>query len=218
MLNDLLHRLRAVAQHVSVERIRFYFLLLGIILVAFTVAFHELYPVLEGKPITWTGSVLFVVETLSTTGYGDLLPFSNNMTSLLATLMMGTGVVLFFMAVPVLLTPFIARVIRTSPPRRTGRAFAEHTVIVGYDDTVRSILESLRVGDVRWSSWWRTRPRPCEHTRDTGGTRTSSGAIPAPPRPRQRPRSGRPGTWSWSGASRRSRTRSWPSGTAPRPR
>ena len=61
---------------------------------------------------------------------------------------MATGVVLFFMAVPVLLTPFIARLIRATPPRRASRALEDHVVIIGYDDTVRSIVESLQVGDV----------------------------------------------------------------------
>ena len=148
MLNGLLHRLRSFVQFVSVERIRFYLLLLVATVAGFTVAFHELYPALEGRPISWTGALFFVVETLSTTGFGDLLPFTNELTSLFATLMMTTGVVMFFMAVPVLLTPFIARVIRDTPPRRTSRALEDHVVIVGYDDTARSIVDSLRIGDV----------------------------------------------------------------------
>ncbi len=114
----------------------------------FTVAFHEIYPVLEGKPISWTGALFFVVETLSTIGFGDLLPFTNELTNLFSIVVMAAGVVLFFMAVPVLLTPFIARVIRDTPPRRTSRALEDHVVIVGYDDTARSIVESLRIGDV----------------------------------------------------------------------
>jgi voltage-gated potassium channel len=148
MLNGALHRLRSFAQFVSVERIRFYLLFLTATVAVFTVAFHELYPVLEGKPISWTGALFFVVETLSTTGFGDLLPFTNELTELFSVVLMAVGVVLFFMAVPVLLTPFIARVIRDTPPRRASRALEDHVVIIGYDDTARSILESLQVGDV----------------------------------------------------------------------
>ena len=148
MLNGLLHRLRSFATFVSVERIRFYLLLLVATVAGFTVAFHEFYPVLEGKPISWTGALFFVVETLSTTGFGDLLPFTNELTNLFSIVVMAAGVVLFFMAVPVLLTPFIARVIRDTPPRRTSRALEDHVVIVGYDDTARSIVDSLRIGDM----------------------------------------------------------------------
>lgn len=148
MLNELLHRFRSFAELVSVERVRVYLLVLAGIVGVYTVLFHQYYPVLEGRPISWIGSLLFVVETLSTTGYGDLVPFANELTSLFAVLMMTTGVMMFFMAVPVLLTPFIARVIRSTPPRRTSRPLENHVVIVGYDDTARSIIESLRIGDV----------------------------------------------------------------------
>lgn len=148
MLSGLLLRLRSLASRISVERVRAYLVAVVAIVVLYTVLFHQYYPVLEGKAISWTESVFFVMETLSTTGYGDLLPFSNDWTTLFAILMMTTGVVLFFMAVPVLLTPFIARLIRATPPRRLPRALEEHVVIIGYDDTARSIVESLQVGDV----------------------------------------------------------------------
>ena len=131
--------------------------------------------------------------------------------------MMATGVVLFFMAVPVLLTPFISRMIRDTPPRRTSRALEDHVVIIGYDDTVRSILESLRVGDVPVVVVEEDEATAMQaYTRYRGDAHVS-GATRASPRPRPRPRSPRPGTWSWSGASRRPRTRSSPSGTGPRP-
>lgn len=148
MLNGFLQRLRSFAQFVSVERIRFYLLLLVATVGGFTVAFHEFYPVLEGRPISWTGALFFVVETLSTTGFGDLLPFTNELTLLFSIVVMAAGVVFFFMAVPVLLTPFITRVIRDTPPRRASRAFEDHVVIVGYDDTARSIVDNLRIGDL----------------------------------------------------------------------
>jgi voltage-gated potassium channel len=148
MLNRVLRRLRSFAELVSVERIRFYLLFLAATVAVFTVAFHEFYPVLEGKPISWGGALFFIVETLSTTGFGDLLPFSSELTLLFSIIVMAAGVVLFFVAVPVLLTPFLTQVLRGTPPRRTARPLEEHVVIFGYDELVRSILESLRVGDV----------------------------------------------------------------------
>lgn len=55
-----------------------------------------------------------MVETLSTTGFGDHLPFTNELTDLFSIVVMAAGVVL--------LTQFIARVIRDTPPRRTSRS------------------------------------------------------------------------------------------------
>ncbi len=111
-------------------------------------SFTRSYPVLEGRPISWTESLLFVMETLTTVGYGELLPFESEWMSFLSILMMTTGIVMFFMAVPLLLTPLLSRMLHSTPPRRTSRALEDHVVIFGYDDTVRSILESLRIGDV----------------------------------------------------------------------
>lgn len=148
MLSSVLRRLRSFAELVSVERVKVYLLVFAAIVAVYTVLFHQYYPVLEGRPISWPGALLFVMETLTTVGYGDLLPFSNELTSLFSVLMMTTGIVMFFMAVPLLLTPLLSRMIRDTPPRRTSRALEDHVVIIGYDDTARSILESLQVGDV----------------------------------------------------------------------
>lgn len=148
MLSDLVDGFRGLGRFVSARRVGLYLLLLAVIVAGFTVLFHAAYPVLEGRPISWIASLLFVVETLSTTGYGDLLPFSNDLTALFATVVMTTGVLLFFMAVPVLLTPYIARVIRSTPPRTVSRHLADHAVCIGYDDTVRALIESLLVGNV----------------------------------------------------------------------
>jgi Trk K+ transport system NAD-binding subunit len=148
MLNQALRRLRSMAGQLSVERVRVYLLALVAIVAVYTVVFHQYYPVLEGRPISWTESLLFVMETLTTVGYGELLPFESEWMSFLSILMMTTGIVMFFMAVPLLLTPLLSRMLHGSPPRRTTRALEDHVVIFGYDDTVRSILESLRIGDV----------------------------------------------------------------------
>jgi voltage-gated potassium channel len=148
MLNQVLRRLRSIAGQISVERVRVYLLALVAIVAVYTVLFHQYYPVLEGKPISWTTSLLFVMETLTTVGYGELLPFESEWMSFFSILMMTTGIVLFFMAVPLLLTPLLSRMLHGTPPRRTTRALEDHVVIFGYDDTVRSILESLRIGDV----------------------------------------------------------------------
>ncbi len=148
MLNEVLRRLRSVAELISVERVRVYLLSVVAIVAAYTILFQTYYPILEGKPISWPEALLFVMQTVTTVGYGELLPFRDEWTSFFSILMMTTGIVMFFIAVPVLLTPFLSEMLHGTPPRRTARALEEHVVIIGYDDTVRSILESLRIGDV----------------------------------------------------------------------
>src|SRR5512136_719162 len=43
-------------------------------IIAFTSIFHYAYPILEDKPVSWPNALLFVLETVTTVGYGDLLP------------------------------------------------------------------------------------------------------------------------------------------------
>ncbi|MGB8308653.1 MAG: hypothetical protein WCE65_02330, partial [Methanoregula sp.] len=53
----------------SVEmRILIYFVLFALLITIFTVIFHGLYPDFEGKTVDWAQSVLFVIQTITTTG------------------------------------------------------------------------------------------------------------------------------------------------------
>ena len=147
MLREFVRWLRSFAQLISTQRVKVYLLLFAAIVTVYTVLFHHFYPILEGKPTTWTESLLFVMQTLTTVGYGELLPFENELTSLFSIVMMTTGVVMIFMVVPLILTPYLYRFVRDTPPRRTARALEDHIVIIGFDETVQSLIESLQIAD-----------------------------------------------------------------------
>jgi Trk K+ transport system NAD-binding subunit len=148
MLKEVLRWFRSLSQVVSIQRVKIYLVLFVAIVIVYTVLFHQFYPLLENEEISWIDALLFVIETLTTTGYGEFLPFENELTSLFTVVMMATGVVMIFMVVPLILTPFLYRLVRDTPPRRTSRALEGHVVIIGFDDMVRSLLESLQVGDL----------------------------------------------------------------------
>jgi Trk K+ transport system NAD-binding subunit len=105
------------------------------------------YPALENKPILWTEALLFVVESMTTVGYGWLLPFSNDITRLLAIQIMLSGVIMIFIVVPLLLAPFLTTLLAFTPPRKTPHRLTGHTVVIGYDELTRSVIESLTVSD-----------------------------------------------------------------------
>jgi|GEM_PF-5682727 len=92
-----------------------YFLIFGAQIALYTLLFHYAYPLLEGKPITWPASLLFVLETITTVGYGDLLPFTNQYTVLIVILMMVSGIIQIFMVIPLLLIPTIGSHLQPSP-------------------------------------------------------------------------------------------------------
>ena len=128
-------------------KIALYFLLFFLQMLAYTVLFYQLYPVLEKKPISWQTSLLFVVETITTTGYGELLPFQNQYTVILAIIMMLTGIALIFMIVPLLIAPYLSDLLRSTPPQRTPHELRNHIVIIGYGELTHALVESLMIGD-----------------------------------------------------------------------
>jgi voltage-gated potassium channel len=126
-------------------KITSYFLLFSAQIVAYTALFHYAYPVLENKTITWPESLFFVVETVTTVGYGDLLPFQNDVTLYITIVMMITGIILIFMIIPLLLVPILSSIFQSSPPRRPPHELRGHVIIVGYGELTRSLVESLSI-------------------------------------------------------------------------
>lgn len=129
-------------------KISLFFFLFTIQIIAFTSIFHFAYPVLEGKPISWPNSLLFILETVTTVGYGDLLPFSNELTILFAIIVMITGILLIFMIIPLLLVPYLSTIFLSAPPRKLPHALYNHVVIVGYGELTKALLESIRISDL----------------------------------------------------------------------
>jgi voltage-gated potassium channel len=129
-------------------RIRLYLLLFAAQVVIYTLLFHSFYPLWEGRPVSWEDALLFVVETITTTGYGELLPFESEATVLFAIVMMLSGIVMIFMVIPLLLAPYISQIIQSTPPRRTPYALEKHVVIIGFSEFARSLIESLSLSDL----------------------------------------------------------------------
>ncbi|MDD1706420.1 MAG: NAD-binding protein, partial [Methanoregulaceae archaeon] len=93
-------------------------------------------------------ALLFVLETVTTVGYGDLLPFSNELTILFVIFVMITGILLIFMVIPLLLVPYLSTIFQSAPPKKLPHAFHDHVVIVGYGELTKALLESLRISDL----------------------------------------------------------------------
>lgn len=129
-------------------RIVLYLGLLASYLVVFTVIVRHVFPLWEGRTLSWEEAALFVVETITTVGYGDLLPFRSGYTILLAILMIASGVFLIFMLIPLLLAPAISERLRADPPDALPSPLKGHVVIVGPGEMIRSLIESLIIADL----------------------------------------------------------------------
>jgi voltage-gated potassium channel len=128
-------------------QISIYFLAFASLIALYAHLFHAFYPILENKPISWADSLLFVVESMTTVGYGWLLPFENDLTNLLAIEMMLSGVIMIFVVIPLLIAPFLSTLLAPTPPRKLPHALSGHTVIIGYEEITRSVIESLALSD-----------------------------------------------------------------------
>ena len=128
-------------------QISLYFFAFAMLIALYAYIFHTIYPALENKPISWAEALLFVVESMTTVGYGWLLPFSNDLTMLLSIQIMLSGVIMIFIVIPLLIAPFLTTLLAPAPPRKTPHRLSGHTVVMGYDELTRSVIDSLTVSD-----------------------------------------------------------------------
>ena len=132
--------------HTSAKmRVLIYFVLFALLITIFTVIFHGLYPAFEGKTVDWAQSLLFVIQTITTTG--SLLAYHSDTIIILSTIMMLAGVIMIFMVIPLILTPYLVAVLRSGPARRTPHPLYHHTVIVGNGELSRALVESLSLSE-----------------------------------------------------------------------
>jgi voltage-gated potassium channel len=137
---------RAIRNSPGIQ-IAIYFMAFALLIGLYTYIFHLFYPVLENKPLSWVNALLFVAESMTTVGYGDLLPFQNDLTMLLAIQIMFSGVIMIFIVVPLLLAPFLTTLLAPTPPRKTPHVLHGHTIVFGYDQLTHAVIDSLMIAD-----------------------------------------------------------------------
>lgn len=133
------------------DRLNFYIELLIFQVIFYSILLYYAIPYLEGTKLSFPESVLFVMQTMTTVGY-DLLTFfptENPLTIIIIIIIMATGVFTVLMIIPAALTPFIQDVFRPVPPAGITEKISGHVIIVGYDELVKSLIESLLVSNLR---------------------------------------------------------------------
>ena len=121
------------------------------VMLAYAVAYDYLMAAVEHSPQPFTRSLRVVVETFTTTGYGSDSPWSTDTMRLFIIVMDITGVVLIFMALPVLVFPLFEEAMKTSAPATVERSLEDHVVICEFTprgETLVTELESWDVGYV----------------------------------------------------------------------
>ncbi|MFB6143614.1 MAG: TrkA family potassium uptake protein [Halorientalis sp.] len=131
------------------RRTVYYVLGLVGVVVAYAAAYHYAMVAYEGvspSNISFLHSLQVVVETFTTTGFGSDAPWTTPQTNLLVIAMNVTGVVLIFLALPVLLFPLFEETLSTSPPDSAD--LTDHVVVCAYSPRVETLIDELATLDV----------------------------------------------------------------------
>ena len=117
------------------------------VVVAYAFAYSWGMATFEGEERTLLESLSIVVETFTTTGYGeDAALWQSLEMELLMIVMQMTGVFLIFMAIPLFVAPWIQEAVRVSPPTAIDER-SGHVVICGYSPRAEALTDELRSWD-----------------------------------------------------------------------
>lgn len=140
------HIWRAIRNSPGIQ-ISIYFVAFASLIGLYTYTFHVFYPILENNTISWSHALFFVVESMTTVGYTDIPPFTNDLTIFLAIQIMLSGVIMIFIVVPLLLAPFLTTLLAPTPPKKTSHVLTGHIVIFGSDELTSSVIDSLTMSE-----------------------------------------------------------------------
>ncbi|WP_313694323.1 potassium channel family protein [Halorarum halobium] len=120
---------------------------LAVVIVIYTVAYHEGMRIYEGERQMFAHSLQVVVETFTTTGFGSDAPWDTTEMNLLVVAMDLTGVLLIFMALPAFVFPLFEETLSTTPPSSIEDV-SDHVVVCAHTARGRVLRNELVAFDV----------------------------------------------------------------------
>ncbi|RMF98161.1 MAG: potassium channel protein [Candidatus Schekmanbacteria bacterium] len=114
----------------------------------YTIIFRIIYPLFEKKEIGIIRSFEFIIESMTTTGFGGLMPFHHPITNIFAVIVMISGVVMIFMVIPLFLVPWIESKMRSEPIKEVEETLENHVIICGYSEIVDFLVEELEINSI----------------------------------------------------------------------
>jgi Trk K+ transport system NAD-binding subunit len=131
----------------TLTRRTIYYLL---ILIGTTALFAGLYSagmsLWEGRPRPWYRSLEVVIQTFTTTGYGQDAPWQSPQMNLLVILMQLTGIGFILSAVDVFVVPWLREALRPTAPTSIPE-ISDHVIVCGYTPRVEVFVEEMTARD-----------------------------------------------------------------------
>jgi len=125
------------------RRTAYYLVGLAFLMLAYAVVYNYGMNAIEGDPVTFLHSLQVVVETFTTTGFGSDAPWTTPEMNVLVIVMDLTGVVLIFLALPVLVFPLFEEAVATSVPTAVDDDVTDHVVICTYTPRADPLIDEL---------------------------------------------------------------------------
>ena len=130
------------------RRTLLYIVALGGIILGYAFAYDYGMATFENDPQPFLRSLRVVVETFTTTGYGSDAPWSTTEMRLFIIVMDITGVIMIFLALPVLLFPLFEEAMETTAPSTVENGLNDHVVICQFSPRGETLVTELDTWNV----------------------------------------------------------------------
>lgn len=108
-----------------------------------TVAAKYLISHFEERDISWPQALLYVVETMTTVGYGSLLPFNHWVTLIFTSVVILIGFTLIFVGLSGAAAHYLSEHFQERPPAAAPPDISDHIIICDYNPLVESLTQEL---------------------------------------------------------------------------
>lgn len=97
----------------------------------------------EGRSMSWAQALVFVLETITTVGYGGYSPFETIWMNLLSSFLIVVGFILVFFIVATLVARWVEERVSPRPSRETD--LEDHLVLSDFNEMVEEFADALDV-------------------------------------------------------------------------
>lgn len=136
----------------NLSSLRTYLYFLFGIIAVYSVMFHILMDVVEGKQHSWLTGLYWTLTVMSTLGFGDIT-FHTDIGRAFSIVVLGSGVFLLLIMLPFAFirffyAPWLEAQIRAKAPRRLPSSVSNHVIICRRDDLTNVFIRKLKVNNI----------------------------------------------------------------------
>lgn len=128
------------------RRALFYTIALTLTTAGFTIVYSLGMTHLEERPRAWYQALEVVIQSFTTTGYGEDAPWTTPQMNLFMVAMQLTGIGFILSAVDIFVVPWLKQTLRPDAPTRHP-PIADHVVICGHTDRTEVFIQDLKTRD-----------------------------------------------------------------------